>query len=112
MEKIIAVPGAHGAGMARNGRFLYTSNLPGGGTGALYTISTQDNSVVGSAVDSPYPVPHNLSLTPNGKNLFVTHSGAAADKVTIYRMSGMSPVPEFVDEVTVGLNPFGLTYVP
>jgi DNA-binding beta-propeller fold protein YncE len=107
----IEVPGAHGAGMNLFGRYFYTTNLPGGGSDALYTIDTRNNSLVGDPVDSPYPVPHNLALSSNGKKLFLTHSGGSSDKVTVYRMRGRVPSPEFVSEVTVGLNPFGIAYV-
>jgi YVTN family beta-propeller protein len=110
-ETEIAVPGAHGAGMTRSGRFFYTTNLPGGGVGALYTIDTMKNSVVGDPVDSPYPVPHNIALAPNGMRMFVTHSGGAADKVSVFGMRGWDPTPDFVTEVTVGLNPFGIAWV-
>jgi YVTN family beta-propeller protein len=108
----ISVPGAHGAGMARNGKYLYTTNLPGGGDDALYTIDTRSNTVIGGPVDTPYPVPHNLVLTPNSQKLYVTHSGGTADQVTIYTMGGNDPIPSFSGEVTVGLNPFGLAHVP
>jgi DNA-binding beta-propeller fold protein YncE len=112
VETEIAVPGAHGAGMAKNGRYFYTTNLPGGGADALYTIDTRMLSVVGDPVVSPYPVPHNIALTSNSKKLFVTHSGGAADKVSIYETTDGDPVPQFVDEVTVGFNPFGIAFVP
>ncbi|MEJ2209860.1 MAG: YncE family protein [Anaerolineae bacterium] len=108
----IEVPGAHGAGMPRNGRYFYTTNLPGGGSDALYTIDAQTNSLVGAPVDTPYAVPHNIVLTPNSQKLYLTHSGATNDKVTIYSVQGNDPVPVLLGEVTVGLNPFGLTYVP
>jgi DNA-binding beta-propeller fold protein YncE len=108
----IEVPGAHGAGMSRNGRYFYTANLPGGGTNALYTIDTRSNALVGDPVDSPYPVPHNIAMSPNGKKLFLTLSGGSSDKVTVYRMVGWDPVPQYFAEVTVGLNPFGLAYIP
>jgi len=111
VEITLAVPGAHGAGMSTDGRWFYTANLPGGGTDALFTIDTRDNTIVGSPVDSPYPVPHNIALTSSGKGLFLTHSGGAADKVTVYRMSDSDPVPVYDTEVTVGLNPFGIAYV-
>lgn len=111
-QTVIAVPGAHGAGMSPNGRFFYTTNLPGGGAHALYTISTKSLSVEGMPVDTPYMVPHNIAIAPNGKKLFVTHSGGMADKVTIYETHGYSPIPVYAGEVTVGFNPFGLTYVP
>lgn len=113
MEEIdhLDVPGAHGAGMSRNGRTFYTANLPGGGTDALYTIDTRTNELIGEPVDSPYPVPHNIALSPDGRRLFLTHSGGTSDKVTVYRTSRWDPTPEYVGEVTVGLNPFGLAYV-
>ena len=107
----IMVPGAHGAAMAGNGKRFYTTNLPGGGTGALYTIKTRSNEVVGSPVDTPYAVPHNLALTPNGKMMYVTHSGGASDKVTAYRLMGRDKTPQYVGEISVGLNPFGIGYV-
>jgi YVTN family beta-propeller protein len=108
----IGVPGAHGAGMARNGKVFYTTNLPGGGTDGLYAIDTRTNTLIGDPVDTPYPIPHNLALTPSSHKLFVTHSGASSDKVTIFATQGNDPVPVLVGEITVGMNPFGLTYVP
>jgi DNA-binding beta-propeller fold protein YncE len=108
----IPVPGAHGVGMTRNGRYLYTSNLPGGGTDGLFTIDIRTNTVVGEATDTPYPVPHNIALTPNSHKLYLTHSGGTADKVTVYTMTGEDPIPVYAGEFTVGLNPFGLAYVP
>jgi DNA-binding beta-propeller fold protein YncE len=108
-EATIPLPGAHGAGMARNGKRFYTTNLPGGGTNGLFAVDTETNAVVGSA-DTPFPVPHNIALTPDGKKLYLTHSGATANRVTIYDVSGAGPA--LIGEVTVGLNPFGLAYVP
>ena len=37
--------------------------------------------------------------------------GGASDRVTVFRVGGQDPTPQYVGEVTVGLNPFGLTYV-
>ncbi|MFN2206244.1 MAG: YncE family protein [Candidatus Promineifilaceae bacterium] len=107
----IAVPGAHGAGMRTDGRVFYTTNLPGGGVDGLFAIDTRTNQVLDS-VDTPYPVPHNIALTPSGDKLYVTHSGGASDKVSIYSASKSEPVPVLLGEVTVELNPFGLAYVP
>jgi DNA-binding beta-propeller fold protein YncE len=81
----IDVPGAHGTGMLPLGRVFYTTNLPGGGTDGLYAINTRTNTIIGST-DTPYAVPHNVVVTLNGK-LFLTHSGATSDRVTIYRVS-------------------------
>jgi DNA-binding beta-propeller fold protein YncE len=107
----IEVNGAHGAGMRQDGRFFYTSNLPGGGADGLVAIDTASNTVIG-AVDTPYPVPHNIALTPDGQKLYLTHSGANSNKVTVYTASNHMPVPTIAGEVTVGFNPFGLAYVP
>lgn len=109
---VLAIPGAHGAGMAFNGKFFYTTNLTGGGADALFTIDTGTNSIIGSAVDSPYPVPHNIALTQFPDRLYLTHSGATSNKVTYYDVSYTDPIPVLIGEVTVGTNPFGLAYVP
>ncbi|MDY7107194.1 MAG: YncE family protein [Planctomycetota bacterium] len=110
-EQVIDVPGAHGAGMRLDGRYFYTTNLPGEGEDGLFVIDTADLEVVGEPVDTPFTVPHNIALTPSGRKLYVTHSGPN-DKVTVYRTTWWDPVPELVGEVTVGANPFGLDYVP
>jgi YVTN family beta-propeller protein len=107
----ITVPGAHGAGMRADGRVFYTTNLTGGGADGLVAIDTRTNQVLGSS-DTPFAVPHNIALTPSGSKLFVTHSGGASDKVSVYAASKREPVPVLHGEVTVGLNPFGLAFVP
>ncbi len=108
----IDAPGAHGAGMSPNGKVFYTTNLPNGGTDGLFAIDTRTNTIIGEGVDTSYAVPHNIALTSNGRKLFVTHSGATANQVTIYTVSPANPVPVFAGEVTVGLNPFGLAFIP
>lgn len=106
----ITVPGAHGAGMPLHGQVFYTTNLPGGGTDGLFAIELRTHEILGS-VDTPYAAPHNIALTPAGDRLYVTHSGGTSDKVSIYEI-GSDHVPVLVGEVTVALNPFGLSYVP
>jgi DNA-binding beta-propeller fold protein YncE len=108
----LSVPGAHGACMSRNGLFFYTTNLPGGGDDALYTIFTLTNTLIGAPEDAPYAVPHNIALTPSGRKIYVTHSGAN-NKVSVYKTKGFfDPTPDYFTEVTVGDNPFGLAFVP
>ena len=109
---VLPIPGAHGAGMSRNGKFFYTTNLPGGGFDGLFTIHTKTDTLAGDPVDTPNPVPHNIALTPNGKKIYVTHSGATSDVVTVYTASRNDPEPEYLTSVTVGDNPFGLAWVP
>jgi DNA-binding beta-propeller fold protein YncE len=107
----IPVPGAHGAGMAPNGRRFYTTNITSAGPAGVYTINTLTNRRIGEAGDTGYPMPHNIAFTPNGQKFFMTHSGATSDKVTIHAIVNDAP-PALVGEVSVGLNPFGLAVVP
>ncbi|HMB92818.1 MAG TPA: beta-propeller fold lactonase family protein [Rhodothermales bacterium] len=112
----LSVPNAHGAGMAQNGKVFYTTNISDGGIDGLFAIDTRTNSVIG-AVDTPLsgaPIatPHNIALTPDSKKLYITHSGAMSDQVSIYTLKGNNPLPITSSAVTVGLNPFGLDYIP
>ena len=109
LVETIPVSGAHGINITTNGKVLYTTNLPGGGTDGLFAIDTKNNSVIGTS-NTPFAVPHNIALTPNSKKLYLTHSGGTADKVTVYKISNHNSVPEFVKEITVELNPFGLAF--
>ncbi len=106
----VPVPGAHGAAMAPNGKTFYTTNITGGGVDGLFAIDTKTFAILGST-DTPFAVPHNIVVTKNDR-LFVTHSGATADKVSVYTVTTPQPAPVLIGEVTVGLNPFGLAYVP
>ncbi len=103
-------PGAHGAGMRGDGRVFYTTNLPGGGPDGLIAVETRTNTVLG-AVDTPATVPHNIALNAKGAKIYVTHSGATADLVSVYTTSPGAPLPVLKGTVTVGLNPFGLAFV-
>jgi len=109
LVETISVPGSHGAAMTTNGKVFYTTNLPGGGTDGLFAIDTKGNQIIGSS-NTPYPVPHNIAVTTNTKKLYLTHSGGTSDKVTVYEISNKNPVPVFLTEIKVGLNPFGLDF--
>jgi YVTN family beta-propeller protein len=111
----VPVPNAHGAGFPRNGRVFYTTNLAGGGSGGLVAIDTRTHAVIGAVDTTPeglIPVPHNVAFTPNGRKVYVTHSGGTATSVTVYAITGAGPIPQYLKTLTVGLNPFGLAYVP
>jgi DNA-binding beta-propeller fold protein YncE len=107
----IMISGAHGAAMTTSGRIFYTTNLPGGGSDALWAIETATNTVVAAGVDTNFTVPHNIAVTPNGNKIFVTHSGTNTT-VSVFETRGRTPMPTLVDEITVGSNPFGIAYVP
>lgn len=110
----ISATAAHGAGMRRDGKIFYTTNISGGGNGGLITVDIQGkdkNTVIGTT-DTPFAVPHNVVVTPNGRKVYIAHSGGTADKVSVYTASKKNPVPVLAGDVTIGLNPFGLAFVP
>lgn len=111
LVKLINITGAHGAGMTRKGKTFYVTNISGGGIDGLYAINTKDNKIIGQPVDTPFPTPHNIALTPEGNKLYITHSGANADQVSVYRIDKKTNMPVLESTVTVGLNPFGLAFV-
>jgi len=108
---VLDIPNTHGAGMAKNGKTFYTTNIAGGGMDGLFAIDTSTNTVIG-VTDTPFPTPHNIALTPNAKKIYITHSGGAANQVTVYTVSQNNLDPVHIATVEVGFNPFGLTYVP
>ncbi len=123
----IDVPGAHGAAWTPNGQYFYTSNLPGaafpddGKNYALWTIDTKTKQVVSKSLfpDAPkLKAAHNITINGNGTKLYLTHSGHedgdSTGDVSIYDISGANglPVLETRGIISVGINPFGITYVP
>jgi YVTN family beta-propeller protein len=111
--KTLSIPGAHGAAFSPDGLAFYTTNLPGGGKDALFTINTKDSSLAGPAVDAARDgKPHNLVLSGDGSKLYVTHSGADAKTASVFAVDSTTRLPLLVGEVQVGANPFGLGFVP
>jgi hypothetical protein len=55
-------------------------------------------------------MPHNIAASPDGSQLFLTHSGPLSTTVSIFNLAGDgSPGnPVFHESVTVGSNPFGI----
>jgi DNA-binding beta-propeller fold protein YncE len=102
--RLLKVPGAHGSFLSPDGRTYYTTNISGGGPGGLVSIDT--GSLEPRAFNTPFATPHNVAVNARGNRIFVTHSGAKADKVTFYRRTGQALSLEA--EITTGLNPFGL----
>lgn len=110
-QDTVSIPAAHGLDITQNGRVVYTTNIGGGGTDALWAVNVNQGEVIGEPVDTPVAVPHNLVLADNDRKLYVTHSGPNT-AVSVYTVSRQDPVPVYLTTVDVGLNPFGLEYVP
>jgi DNA-binding beta-propeller fold protein YncE len=106
----LAIPAAHGAGMTGNGQTFYTTNIAGGGVNGLFAIDTKTNTLIGGGTHTPFAMPHNIALTPSGHKLYLGHSGASSNKLTIYKITQRVPVLEGTVSVG-GFNPFGIAYV-
>ena len=100
----LSIPNAHGLGMSPDGSYLYVGNISDGGTNATYTVDLSTNTLVGSPVDAPFG-PHNYAVTSDIQKLYVTHSGAMSDQVSVYNIG---PSPSLLTTITVENNPFGL----
>ena len=81
------------------------SDIVGAG---LYALDLISGAVLFKKVTDIPPTPHNIA--GSGDLIFVTHSGPTNDIVTVWDISSGEFV--LVNEVVVGLNPFGLDYVP
>ena len=106
---VIAIPAAHGAATSHNAHWFFATNISGGGTNAVYAIDTRTRSIAAVA-STAFPTPHNLALTPNGKMLYVTHSGATNDRVSVMEVDSHGQM-RLVGDIVTGANPFGLAYV-
>jgi len=103
----VQIPAAHGIWVTRSGRVL-VSNIAGGGIDAVTMIDRRLRHTI-DAVSTDFATPHNLAVDRFERRLFITHSGAAADQVSIVVMNrfGFGST----ETVTVGTNPFGLGLV-
>jgi YVTN family beta-propeller protein len=82
-ETVVPILGGHGVWVPPHGRTLYVSNFPG--------------HIVGG---EPGP-------GADGRKLYVTHSNGDT-KVTVFTLSSPTAAPEFLREIDVGDNPFGI----
>lgn len=98
------VPNAHGIWVTRRREVLVT-NIAAGGTDAVWDLDRRLR--VDDVVDTVVPTPHNL-VEFDG-HVYVTHSGATADQVSVIHHDRRG----FGDSttVTVGTNPFGLALI-
>ena len=121
VQDSLAIPHAHGISTSVDGTYLYVTNIAGGGVGALETVraasSTEKRplaspaSLLGPPADAPGEgKPHNVGVTREG-HVFVTHSGAAANLVSVYSTDEVTGLPSLAGQHEVGTNPFGIAVV-
>ncbi len=98
-------PGAHGIYGTHNQNNIFVTNLPGG---QIYSIDAIKDEMIGTPAASD-PIPHNLVVNKKTSRLFVTHSGATANTVSVFDI-GPKKGLTYSSTLTVGTNPFGLAY--
>ena len=73
------------------------------------SLKLRETNEVINTMDTPYAVPHNIALTPDARRLYITHSGGSSDKVSVFQVGrGGQLTP--AGDITVGFNPFGLSF--
>lgn len=100
-----AFEGAHGVFPSPDQSSVFVTNISGA---KLYSINTANSTLNGAALASSETTPHNIVVNNDGTKAFVTHSGATANKVSIYNLNGANLTASSI--VTAGTNPFGITY--
>lgn len=96
--------GAHGIFTSPDQANIFVTNISGA---QLYSINAS-TSTLNSNINSTGTTPHNIVVNEAGNKMFVTHSGAAANTVSTYSITGTALTAGVT--VTVGTNPFGITY--
>ena len=100
-----AYPGAHGIFATANQNTIFVTNISGA---ELYAINTIKDEQIGSPTGTA-PIPHNLVVNKHNSKLFVTHSGATANTLSIYTIDPQQDLM-LSSTLTIGTNPFGLAY--
>lgn len=102
-----AIPNAHG--LVAHGSRVYVTNIAGRGNRAVWEF-TQDGKRSFGSGNTWFNTPHNVAPNARGTRLFVTHSGALNNHVSVMAVGGAN-APAVVNNIKVGVNPFGLGLV-
>lgn len=108
----IPVPNAHGADTFKAGLDLFlTTNIADGGVAGIQLIDPRRNELL-DAADTPFPTPHNVVAVQaqGGRKIYVTHSGALSQEVSVFFLRGKSL--RFKGSLVTGTNPFGIAHIP
>jgi YVTN family beta-propeller protein len=97
--------GAHGIFSSPDQRTAFVTNISGA---QLYAINTENNTQLGASLASLAATPHNITVNEAGTKMFVTHSGATANAVSIYNINNGAMTAG--STVTASTNPFGIVY--
>jgi DNA-binding beta-propeller fold protein YncE len=105
----LPVANTHGAALSADAKTFFTTNFLAGGVGGLISIDA-DTNTINSVVDTPFSVPHNIVISPDQTELYLTHSGKSNTMVTIWDISDHK-APVLMQSIETGVNPFGIVVV-
>lgn len=107
-------PSPHGVIITLDLRYLYVTNIAEMGANAVVTYDMRRfRQMSCPMVNTTNVVPHNPKTTNDGKRIFITHSGATSDIVSVFDISDNGcPLPSTEKIVRTGLNPFGICLLP
>ena len=105
----ISVPNSHGAWLSHDESTFYTTNISDLGVDGLVSIVPTTLSV-NDSVGAPFSTPHNVITNLTDDWLYLTHSGAGNNRVSIYDVSNPAS-PVFLTSVTTELNPYGIALI-
>lgn len=116
-ENVVPLLGGHGVWIPSHGEALYVTNFPshltpgtpGPGARGLYVVDLNSETESGSVETATRA--HNLTSSSNGNKLYLTHTNGGTS-VTVFDTSNPDRLPRNPREITVGDNPFGLTFMP
>jgi len=100
-----AFEGALGISPSPDQNTLFVSNFV---NGQLYSINTATSMQIGMPKASLSAAPRDITVNEAGNKMFVTHAGATTTTVSTYPLTGSTIGTGTA--ITVGANPFGLTY--
>lgn len=98
--------GAHGIFASPDQNIIFMSNIAGQ---QIYSINATTTDPANNPIASSNETPHNIVINANGNKMFVTHSGATANIISVYDVNKSGAI-SFSTTITAGSNPFGLTY--
>ena len=107
-------PSPHGTIITNDTSYLYVTNIAEEGKNAVvsYNAMTLDRLRC-PTVDTSRAVPHNPKTNFRGTKLFITHSEASSDVVSVFDIEKNGcPDPRSERLVKTGFNPFGICLLP
>lgn len=106
LSNTISFPtGVHGIFPSPNKRHLYLSSIS---NKQLHVFDMINGNVI-QTVETESNAPHNITVNEGGTSLYVTHSGASGNKVSVYSINSQGLL-NFNRSITAGNNPFGIAY--